>query len=139
MSEMTISLPGVCFALSTDDQGLTSLGDEARVQKLSDDLVVMLRVLEGAEPGKGYQIRQTPATIGRDRICAISVKDSRMSRQHAAIFYFEPDFFLKDMASTNGTFLDDKPVTQAKLKNGDKVRLGGTVFEFIVNNLGEGK
>ena len=139
MSEMTMRLPWVCFALSTDDQGVTSLGDEAKVQKLSDDLVVMLRVVSGAEPGKGYQIRQTPATIGRDRICAISVKDARMSRQHAAIFYLAPDFFIKDMASTNGTFLNDKPITQAKLKSGDRVRLGGTVFEFIVSKLGEGE
>jgi len=139
MSEMTIHLPRLLFVLTSDDEGVTTLGDEAAVHKIPDDLVVLLRVMEGVEPGKGYQIIETPVTIGRDKICAISIKDSRMSRQHAAIYYFAPDFFLKDLASTNGTFLDDKPIKQAQLKNGDKIRIGQTVFEFIVSKLSEGK
>ncbi len=139
MSEMVINFPALLFSLVTDDQGVTTLGDEAKVHKIPDDLVVLLRVLEGAEAGKGYQIHETPVTIGRDKICAISVKDSRMSRQHGAILYFAPDFFIKDLASSNGTLLDGKPVKQAKLKNGDKIKMGQTVFEFIVSNLSEAK
>jgi pSer/pThr/pTyr-binding forkhead associated (FHA) protein len=139
MNEMVIQLPVLAFVLATDDQGITTLDKAAKVQKTPPDIVVMLRVLEGPDAGKSFQIYETPATIGRDKICTISIKDSRMSRQHAAIFYYAPDFFLKDLASTNGTFLEDKQVKQARLKNGDKIRMGQTLFEFIVSKLSEAK
>lgn len=62
-----------------------------------------------------------------------------MSRQHAVILFYAPDFFIKDLASTNGTYLNDKPIKQARLKSGDKIQMGQTIFEFIVSKLEESK
>jgi len=135
MDGMSIRLPLLLFALPPDDEEITTLGDDAKVHQVPDDLVVLLRVAQGVEPGKGYQITLTPLTIGRDQICTIAINDSRMSRQHGAIFFLAPDFYVKDLVSTNGVFVNGKKVKQVKLNSGDRIQMGGTLFEFIVSKL----
>ncbi len=124
--------------MALDKQEITTLGDEARVQEVPDDLMVMLRVKKGAEPGRGYQITRTPVSVGRDNISGISINDPRMSRQHAALFFFKPDFHLKDLGSTNGSFVNGKRIKSMPLKNGDVIRLGNTEFEFIISGVSKG-
>ncbi len=121
-----------------DKQEITTLGDEAKVRDIPEDIMVMLRVKKGAEPGRGYQITKTPVSIGRDTLSNISINDTRMSRQHAALFFLPPDFYLKDLGSTNGTYVNNKRIKQATLKNGDLVRIGNTEFEFIVSEVPSG-
>jgi len=117
-----------------DQQEITTLGDEAKAREVPEGLMVMLRVLEGKEVGRGYPIHKTPVSLGRDALCDISILDQRMSRQHAMLFYFQPDFYLKDLGSTNGSFVNDKRIKQALIKNGDQVKVGATVLEFIVSS-----
>jgi hypothetical protein len=126
---------GNLAAPPVDEQEITTLGDEAKTKAVPDGLMVMLRVLEGQEPGKGYPIHQTPVSLGRDALCDVSITDSRLSRQHAMIYYFAPDFYLKDLGSTNGSFVNDKRIKQSAIKNGDKIKLGSTLLEFIVSNI----
>jgi pSer/pThr/pTyr-binding forkhead associated (FHA) protein len=74
--------------------------------------------------------------IGRDRKASLPVQDKRLSRRHAVIQYLETSgFFLIDLKSTNGTFLNGEPVRYcAPLKDGDQVRLGSLSFSFFVCN-----
>lgn len=74
--------------------------------------------------------------IGRDRNNAIPVLDKRLSRRHAAIQYLEGEgFFLIDLKSTNGTFLNGEPVQdRIALKDGDRIRLGSLAFSFFSSN-----
>jgi len=137
MFELILRFPFLFFALPPDNQEITTLGEDAKVRKIPENLLVVLRVLEGPEPGKGYQITEAPLTIGRDNICSITINDPRMSRQHAVIYYYHPDFFIKDLGSTNGTFVNERMVKQTRLKNGDQIRMGGTLFEIIITKLSE--
>ncbi len=72
-------------------------------------------------------------TIGRDRAMALSIPDKRLSRRHAAIQYVEGEgFYLIDLNSTNGTFVNGEPIRHCvRLKDGDKVRLGSLSFLFF--------
>ena len=117
-----------------DQQEITTLGDEAKAREVPEGMMVMLRVLEGQEVGRGYPINKTPVSLGRDTLCDIAILDQRMSRQHAMLFYFQPDFYLKDLGSTNGSFVNDKRIKQALIKNGDHLKVGATVLEFIVSS-----
>jgi len=119
------------------DQEITQLGDDAKAKELPEGTIILLRVLEGNEVGRGYQINKVPVTMGRDALCDLSITDGRMSRQHAMIFYYSPDFYLKDLGSTNGSFVNDKRIKQEVIKNGDHVKVGSTTMEFIVT-MGEG-
>lgn len=73
-------------------------------------------------------------TIGRAQHNAICVPDDHLSRQHAAIQYIASQgFFLHDLDSTNGTYLNHEPLQgPLRLKDGDLVRIGATVFSFFI-------
>lgn len=72
--------------------------------------------------------------IGRERKAAMSIQDKRLSRRHAAIQYREHrGFYLIDLNSTNGTFVNGEPVRQqVLLKDGDRIRLGSLSFVFFI-------
>jgi pSer/pThr/pTyr-binding forkhead associated (FHA) protein len=72
--------------------------------------------------------------IGRDRKASLPVQDRRLSRRHAVIQYLEASgFFLVDLKSTNGSFLNGEPVRHCvPLKDGDQVRLGSLSFTFFI-------
>lgn len=134
MVDDTIKMKG---GKPVDQQEITTLGDEAKAREIPDGMMVMLRVIEGQEVGRGYPIHKTPVSLGRDSLCDVSILDQRMSRQHAMLLFFQPDFYLKDLGSTNGSFVNDKRIKQALIKNGDHLKLGSTVLEFIVSRTDE--
>jgi pSer/pThr/pTyr-binding forkhead associated (FHA) protein len=72
--------------------------------------------------------------LGRDPHVGLSVQDKRLSRRHALIQYVAGQgFYLKDLASTNGTFLNGEPVRHSVLlKDGDRIRVGSLFFTFFV-------
>lgn len=70
-------------------------------------------------------------TIGRAPACAVPIKDDFASQLHARVFRRDGDVFCEDLGSTNGTFLNKKPVHGPnKLAKGDRIQIGNTVLEF---------
>ncbi|MCL6433697.1 MAG: FHA domain-containing protein [Leptolyngbyaceae cyanobacterium HOT.MB2.61] len=72
--------------------------------------------------------------IGRDRKATLLIQDKRLSRRHAAIQFVENEgFYLIDLNSTNGSFINGEAVRQcAPLKEGDQIRLGSLAFTFFI-------
>lgn len=72
--------------------------------------------------------------IGRDRHLAVSIPDRWLSRRHAVIQYIHNQgFYLIDLESTNGSFVNGEPVHgRLLLKDGDRVRLGSLAFSFFL-------
>uniref|UniRef100_A0A832H2R1 FHA domain-containing protein n=1 Tax=Oscillatoriales cyanobacterium SpSt-402 TaxID=2282168 RepID=A0A832H2R1_9CYAN len=86
--------------------------------------------------GKTQLLMQPQQTwiIGRDRQAGVSVQDKRLSRRHAMIQYVpNQGFYLSDLNSTNGTYLNGEAVRRPiLLKDGDRIRLGSLSFLFFV-------
>ena len=94
-----------------------------------------LEFLEGEQAGTRYQFPKGNIVVGRLNADLV-VKDSDVSRRHALIEAYTRDkIFVKDLASTNGTWVNGQKVTYDKLKHGDKIRVGRTVLKFIVEDL----
>ena len=79
-----------------------------------------------------YNIKET-VVIGSGEKCNISLKDPCMSASHAQIFLRDGVYYILDLKSTNGTYvngnkINDKPV---KIVDGDKVAMGSLNFMFI--------
>ncbi len=72
--------------------------------------------------------------IGRDRKASLPIPDKRLSRRHAIVQYVaEKGFFLMDLDSTNGTFVNSELVRRPiLLKDGDRIRLGSLSFVFFL-------
>ncbi len=89
-----------------------------------------VHVLQGPDKGHTYIATDGPTIIGR-RAGQISLSDHSASRRHAEIRPDNGAWVLRDLNSSNGTFLNgQRIVTPAALKQGDHIRIGGTVLVF---------
>ncbi len=72
--------------------------------------------------------------IGRDRKASLPISDKRLSRRHAIVQYVaDKGFFLIDLNSTNGTFINGEPVRcPVLIRDGDRIRLGSLSFVFFL-------
>ncbi len=89
-------------------------------------------------------IAGTPADMGSHAVVGdavllgresgpLTLHDSRVSRQHAVVEYQEDAYWIRDLASTNGTRVNDDPVVgPRRLTDGDHIALGGTVIKFTL-------
>ncbi|MEO1431781.1 MAG: FHA domain-containing protein [Cyanobacteria bacterium J06633_8] len=87
--------------------------------------------------GKSQSLRQSQNTwiIGRDRNSGIHIVNKYVSRRHAAIRYMEQSFYLIDLSSTNGTYINGEQVYHpTKLAEGDVIQIGNITFPFFVNS-----
>ena len=74
--------------------------------------------------------------IGRDALAQIRLQhDEAVSNIHARIFRKEGNWWIEDLQSTNGTFLNEDPViTPTIIVSGDQITCGETTIEISVNN-----
>ncbi|HLP91900.1 MAG TPA: FHA domain-containing protein [Nostocaceae cyanobacterium] len=102
---------------------------------IEKDSVYLLTNLCNAQTQK-LQQSQHIWLMGRDQNCGIAMTDKFLSRRHAAIQYREKEgFYLIDLKSTNGSYVNGEPVTKpVKLQDGDRIRLGNTSFNFFFNH-----
>ena len=69
--------------------------------------------------------------IGRAEACQIRLSDTYVSSFHARIFSRDGGWFVEDLGSTNGTYLNQRRLTApSELQAGDKVKLGKTTLEL---------
>jgi hypothetical protein len=95
-------------------------------------VVGWLVAMNGEQKGEDFRIREGQNTLGTSAEAEIVVKDNTVSGKHASIRYKESKFFLTDLDSTNGTFLNDgtESVVREELKDGDLVRIGEISLKF---------
>jgi len=81
--------------------------------------------------GRQFPLQAGRNTIGRDGSrCQVVLDDPTVSSEHAAIVFEHGRFVLYDLASTNGTFLNDQRIQRQMLYDGDEIRLGNSVLVF---------
>jgi hypothetical protein len=81
-------------------------------------------------PGAEHEL-EGGLTIGRSESCRLSVPDAFVSHMHARVFRRGQFHFVEDLGSTNGTFLNDRRITQeTQLKVHDELRMGETVLRY---------
>ena len=103
-------------------------------QKLPESRRYSLAVIQGNNSGEIYQITRIKTLIGRSD-ADIVIPDLEASRQHAQIDIMGERALLRDLNSTNGTFVDDAKITISNLDNQSEFRIGTTVLMFIVTDL----
>ncbi len=94
-----------------------------------------VKVLSGANEGRSYPLSKSSMSLGRGEQADICVDDEAMSRRHLEISYRNLEFRLRDLDSSNGTFLNGSEVKEYALRNGDKIMAGETVLLFSVERV----
>lgn len=96
-----------------------------------------LRVIVGPNSGQVWELKMPECILGRHPDCDVSVNAGAASRYHARIVLVEDDFFLEDLHSRNGTFLNDQQVEGLRrIADGDRIRISDTVFTFCRRQAG---
>lgn len=104
------------------------------VLELPKDKRFSLAVIQGAATGQIFQVTKTRTTIGRSG-ADINLDDPEASRQHAVVEVLGEQAILRDLGSTNGTFVDLERIEQKMLGNQMEFRIGSHVLMFIVTDV----
>jgi signal transduction histidine kinase len=89
-----------------------------------------LLVIQGVDQGLRFRIGDQPVSIGRGARNPIRIVDTEVSRRHATIEPAAEGFLLTDLKSSNGTFVNGRPVRSHVLQSGDQIQLGRSVLLF---------
>jgi Nif-specific regulatory protein len=89
-----------------------------------------LTIIAGHRKGESFQLSGKKITIGRVSSNDIALKDSSVSREHCLIYKQKNQFFINDLESLNGTFVNGKKAKNTLLRHGDKIHLGDFIFRF---------
>ncbi len=101
-------------------------GDELAQIPIPDGWEIVLDVLDGPQVGTSFSIRRSRVLIGREGV-DITIDDPKVSRQHASLeTYGSTCVLLKDLSSTNGSFVGGRRVNSVELQDGDEIRVGST-------------
>ncbi len=82
---------------------------------------------------ESYEVEENEI-LGRGKNCSIVIPDRFLSTKNTRIFKHSGKFYLEDLGSTNGTYLNGKALgnSAVELLDGDKIRLGRVTFLFVL-------
>jgi pSer/pThr/pTyr-binding forkhead associated (FHA) protein len=90
-----------------------------------------LTVTEGSLAGTTLSLMDSGVLLGRNPECTLVLDDDFASGRHARIFRRDGGWFVEDLGSTNGTFLESTRLTEPKpVVVGSTLRIGKTIFEL---------
>src|ERR1022692_1862646 len=95
----------------------------------------VLKFVQGSEQ-KDIILNRTPFTVGRKVDKDLVIADPRVSRDHAQIMQEEQDFFLIDLGSKHGTFVNGERIQRQKLERGDRLEFGARDSAYLLFNPG---
>jgi diguanylate cyclase (GGDEF)-like protein len=87
-----------------------------------------LIVLAGNSVGEMYKLHTERTVLGRGNAADIHIVDDGISRRHAEIVNQGTHMIVRDLGSTNGTFLNGTKISEQVLRDGDKIQVGSTTI-----------
>ncbi len=114
----------------------SQIADDGHRLRLPAGRKISIRVLEGEDKGTVYPVLTPRVTLGRSN-ADIIVNDPLSSRLHCAIEFSEECVLLRDLGSTNGTLIDDRPVHMAEIADGSTFQIGKHKFQLQVESEGK--
>ncbi|TQV68271.1 FHA domain-containing protein [Exilibacterium tricleocarpae] len=81
--------------------------------------------------GQSFRIVTSPVTIGRGSDCDITIPGTHLSRQHVEISSRGSRLHIRDLASANGTYINDNRIQEGVAGDGDRLRLDVYSFRIV--------
>jgi two-component system, cell cycle response regulator len=93
-----------------------------------------LVVIYGMDLGKKYNLDRPTLIIGRSSKADIQIDQESVSRNHCKILNTGKAIMVRDLGSTNGTYVNDELVDEYVLRDGDFIKIGRCIFKFLSGN-----
>lgn len=90
-------------------------------------------ILKNLSTGDVYEVTSNPFTIGKSQTCNLVITDKVVSRHHAEVVQYGDKYFIKDLSSTNGTFINGNKLmadTDVELKDGQEIIFANKKFVY---------
>jgi pSer/pThr/pTyr-binding forkhead associated (FHA) protein len=94
----------------------------------------LCRVSEQGEVLERWEIGIAPLVVGRDDLSDIRINDENLSRHHFTVVRSGESYVIQDLGSANGTWVNGKQVTIARLEPNAWICSGQTVFVFRLHS-----
>ncbi|MEO5840695.1 MAG: FHA domain-containing protein [Acidimicrobiales bacterium] len=91
----------------------------------------LLIITRGPKGGSRYALDGSVITAGRDTRSDIFLDDVTVSRRHAEVYRRGPKYFVRDVGSLNGTYVNRKQVDDVELHDGDELQIGMFKLAFF--------
>lgn len=119
-------------ALEFGDDEITDVNQAARLSEVAPPSQkkrhAVLVVLRGLEAGRMHTLREGATTIGRDREADVRWDEKGLSRKHARIVLEGGQYFIEDLGSRNGTYVDGYRIQRHELHDGARIILSASVI-----------
>jgi hypothetical protein len=105
---------------------------------VESEIVASLKVIKGPNVGSVFELTASESVMGRYPFCDIVLPSHTISRQHARVVQVDDHYFVEDMNSLNGTFVNgDRVRGRVQLKDQDRIRLYETLLIFRLTDESE--
>jgi Nif-specific regulatory protein len=96
------------------------------------EIAAELEAVTGPLKGSSIPLSEPEVSIGREPSNRVSLLDASVSRRHCLISYDSGHFKIQDLKSRNSTFVNGVPVTERVLASGDEIKVGNSIFVFVL-------
>ena len=97
--------------------------------ELRDACLVMIH---GPSLGRRYNLtNEGTILVGRNDDCGMQLEEDEVSRRHCEVTCSRNRVVIRDLGSTNGTYVNDVLVDEREIRDGDQIQIGGAIFKFI--------
>ena len=117
--------------IKTQETEVTSLEEIKAIPRISEDCLVVIYSPETSYFGKRFTLQHKPFTIGRGQEHELVLTNEIVSRNHCRIERKKDRWTVKDLESTNGTYVNDEPVQELTLRPGDQIKVGNTILKYL--------
>ena len=90
-----------------------------------------IRFLNGKLAGQEIPLQEGDYILGRGEDCQITVPDEGISKKHAKLLVDQQGVFIKDLKSSNGTFLNGVKIQESEVQRKDKISVCKTTFDIV--------
>jgi serine phosphatase RsbU (regulator of sigma subunit) len=94
--------------------------------------MALLKVINGLNPGQQFQLHKEKSVLGRHPDCDIVLDVGAVSRNHAQILHIGKDYYVEDLKSRNGTYVNGQLIQgRQQLQDQDELKICDLLFHFV--------
>jgi len=131
--------PGVSEAEDADESRVevdesTMVSGPLPNPEIPSNIQVVLEVVEGEDKSKKFRAAYRSTVIGRGQKADLRLSDTKVSKRHCQIEVHNKDkMTVKDLASSNGTRVNQRYISAVKIRHGDMVHIGDTKIRLLIH------
>lgn len=121
-------------AAAPEEVSLQPFDEDAKTRVVSSDVKARVEIADGMANVTSLPLAKAETVLGRGRECDVILNDKKSSRKNTVIVRDGNHFRVRDLDSSNGTYVNGQPVKDVELSADDVIRVGDVEIRFIADS-----